>query len=342
MYLPSIVVVNFYFDKRRALATGIAVSGSGIGTMVFAPLGRYLLDNYGWQGSYVIISGIILNGIVCGAVFRPLEQNKPRRREKATEEPPMPPNRIMQRIIEEKRRQRTISTGSLDGSVITSDNKLIKDPKLLKKMYLEILEEEQARKSTLSLSAHLEAPRENGNVDDEFIRKGSFNAGTTPKNKYLDRLRSESVPINRMNRVRNSDSESSERNPWQRQDSLVMGMGSRASLASIKKEVARPMYRKDIFYSGSVTSITQYYSQSTMNSYVASITSIPDLPPDDDNSCAARMTPLLSVLKEMFDFSLLSSVTFVMLCICSILAMIGENLRNNAGVEGSLPRTFSG
>ena len=31
MYLPSIVVVGFYFDKKRALATGIAVCGSGIG-----------------------------------------------------------------------------------------------------------------------------------------------------------------------------------------------------------------------------------------------------------------------------------------------------------------------
>lgn len=29
MYLPSIVIVNFYFLRRRALATGIAVCGSG-------------------------------------------------------------------------------------------------------------------------------------------------------------------------------------------------------------------------------------------------------------------------------------------------------------------------
>ena len=38
MYLPSIVMVGYYFDKRRALATGIAVCGSGIGSFVFAPL----------------------------------------------------------------------------------------------------------------------------------------------------------------------------------------------------------------------------------------------------------------------------------------------------------------
>ena len=41
MYLPSIVIVGYYFDKKRAFATGIAVCGSGIGTFLFAPLGTY-------------------------------------------------------------------------------------------------------------------------------------------------------------------------------------------------------------------------------------------------------------------------------------------------------------
>ncbi len=30
MYLPAIIIVNFYFVKKRAMATGIAVCGSGI------------------------------------------------------------------------------------------------------------------------------------------------------------------------------------------------------------------------------------------------------------------------------------------------------------------------
>jgi len=29
VYVPSIITVGFYFNKRRALATGIAISGSG-------------------------------------------------------------------------------------------------------------------------------------------------------------------------------------------------------------------------------------------------------------------------------------------------------------------------
>jgi len=72
MYLPSIVVVGYYFDERRALATGIAVCGSSVGTLVFAPVMSSLLSLYGWRGANLVIAGVILNGLICGAVYRPI------------------------------------------------------------------------------------------------------------------------------------------------------------------------------------------------------------------------------------------------------------------------------
>jgi len=71
-YLPAIVAVSFYFEKRRSLATGIAVCGSGIGTFAFAPLTNALLHEYSWKGTVLILSAILLNCILCGMVFRPL------------------------------------------------------------------------------------------------------------------------------------------------------------------------------------------------------------------------------------------------------------------------------
>jgi len=50
-YLPSVVMVSFYFDKRRALATGIAACGSGVGTFIFAPFFNFLVTEYGWKVS---------------------------------------------------------------------------------------------------------------------------------------------------------------------------------------------------------------------------------------------------------------------------------------------------
>ena len=74
-YLPAIVAVSFYFEKRRSLATGIAVCGSGVGTFLFAPLTSLLLHEYSWKGTVVIETGILLNCILCGMVFRPLNLN---------------------------------------------------------------------------------------------------------------------------------------------------------------------------------------------------------------------------------------------------------------------------
>ncbi|XP_052856319.1 monocarboxylate transporter 12 [Drosophila gunungcola] len=77
IYLPAIVSVTQYFEARRSLATGIAVCGSGFGTFVFAPLTEYLIGNYGWRGAMLIIGGIVLNCIIFGAMFRPLELEAP-------------------------------------------------------------------------------------------------------------------------------------------------------------------------------------------------------------------------------------------------------------------------
>lgn len=71
-YLPSIVMVGYYFDKRRALATGMAVCGSGIGSFVFAPFCEYLLSEFDWKGAMWIISALVLNGMVFAGLFRPL------------------------------------------------------------------------------------------------------------------------------------------------------------------------------------------------------------------------------------------------------------------------------
>lgn len=72
-YVTSVVIVAFYFEDKRALATGLSVCGSGIGTFVFAPLTEYLINIYGWRGTMIIWSGIILNLVVCGSLLRPLE-----------------------------------------------------------------------------------------------------------------------------------------------------------------------------------------------------------------------------------------------------------------------------
>ena len=64
-------MVSTYFNKRRSLANGIAVSGASIGQFAIPPLLRYLVDTYSLRGALLIYGGLTLNVIVCGALFRP-------------------------------------------------------------------------------------------------------------------------------------------------------------------------------------------------------------------------------------------------------------------------------
>ncbi|VDP22181.1 unnamed protein product, partial [Soboliphyme baturini] len=72
-FTAAIVSVTYYFEKKRGLATGLAVCGSGLGTFTFAPLIDFLLEKYLWQGTLIILAGILLHLMVCGALMRELE-----------------------------------------------------------------------------------------------------------------------------------------------------------------------------------------------------------------------------------------------------------------------------
>ena len=76
VFLPAIVCVGLYFESKRALATGIAVCGAGVGAFVFAPLASYLVDNFGWRNSNLIFAGLASLNVLCGLVMRPLEAVK--------------------------------------------------------------------------------------------------------------------------------------------------------------------------------------------------------------------------------------------------------------------------
>lgn len=60
VYVSAVLIPGFYFDKWRALATGIAVCGSGIGTFVLAPLNAYLVEMYGWRITLMVQAGKLL------------------------------------------------------------------------------------------------------------------------------------------------------------------------------------------------------------------------------------------------------------------------------------------
>uniref|UniRef100_A0A3B3ZFQ2 Major facilitator superfamily (MFS) profile domain-containing protein n=1 Tax=Periophthalmus magnuspinnatus TaxID=409849 RepID=A0A3B3ZFQ2_9GOBI len=70
-YTPSVAMVGNYFHERKALAYGIGLSGSGIGTFILAPAVQLLIELYSWRGALLVLGGFVANLCVCGALLRP-------------------------------------------------------------------------------------------------------------------------------------------------------------------------------------------------------------------------------------------------------------------------------
>ena len=73
IYLPIVATINIYFDKYRGLANSITMSGSSLGGLVGGPLYSTLFEEYGYMGTLLILSGIMLNIVITGALMRPVE-----------------------------------------------------------------------------------------------------------------------------------------------------------------------------------------------------------------------------------------------------------------------------
>ena len=69
------MIVGFWFEKYRSLATGIAVCGSSVGGFAFTPLFQKLQEAVGWRYTLLIIGGIVLNCIWAGCLFKSVPGN---------------------------------------------------------------------------------------------------------------------------------------------------------------------------------------------------------------------------------------------------------------------------
>jgi MFS transporter, OFA family, oxalate/formate antiporter len=57
-YVPSVGAVQRWFVRRRGLASGLAVSGIGVGTLVMPPLAAFFINALGWREAYLALGGL--------------------------------------------------------------------------------------------------------------------------------------------------------------------------------------------------------------------------------------------------------------------------------------------
>ncbi|AWP10322.1 putative monocarboxylate transporter 2-like [Scophthalmus maximus] len=81
---PALTIIGTYFQVRRPLANGLAMTGSPVVLFTLAPLNQFLFDCFGWRGSFLILGSIVMNCCVAGALMRPVNKSV----EPKTEPPP--------------------------------------------------------------------------------------------------------------------------------------------------------------------------------------------------------------------------------------------------------------
>ena len=71
VYTPSIASVQPWFNKRRGLASGIASSGVGAGTLILPVVVSYLLTEINWREALQMMSlGVLLIGLMAGFLLK--------------------------------------------------------------------------------------------------------------------------------------------------------------------------------------------------------------------------------------------------------------------------------
>ncbi|XP_041373528.1 monocarboxylate transporter 14-like [Gigantopelta aegis] len=441
IYLPSIVMAGYYFEKKRALATGIAVCGSGIGTFIFAPLAKYLLDEFDWKNALLIIAGIILQSAICGMLMRPLEPATKKKKPKKDKKQQPREKNIVDRIKEQTKRQRSESESSAYIHSVNVNNSILERVMEAKIQRETQLQEDDSEIGSLPSTFFIKGPARHGSRDarlqklslsdrgdvtstadshpgspgsvprivvqteEEEAAESAVGDGTatevseyvTPPTSPQEASSPESPGdegIGGMNRSANMNMNSNQNAHHRRSDPEIKRrmvkpvpytngslpnamhksssgpdevplllttsspappvpsknvlvhlhkngsreyvvkhasrstMTSERNLAVPKQEFAKPMYRKDIFYSGSVLNIAQFRSQPNMRSYITSITSIPGGIPPEEESCLWRFCPCIptsikDILQDMMDVSLLKDVAFDLLCFGNILCFLG-------------------
>ncbi|XP_067928353.1 monocarboxylate transporter 5-like [Watersipora subatra] len=376
MFLASLVVVGFYFERNRGAAATVAMCGSSVGMALLAPLIRWLLDQFHWNGTLLILSGVVLQGAVLAMLLKPLDADLQRRKKltlKRMEEDKrlgVQTCVILQRLIEQKKQDRTMSSGSLNNGIITSDNQVIRERDFHKHRIFSSVKAAFSRSSlnteTQSRAATPLIATKHPHPPTLIVTDNSSPCSSVAHSPMLHRsdcssphdLRKQVLVSQSSNQLRKNTSVKSlmllesqttaladpgkEFSSVQEisQTSDMMGDldGERRKPGSASTEyllrkflsatpnVDRPMYRKDIYYTGSVQMLPQYHND--VDEYRASMTDIPQSTEAMELGRWSRLIKWLpksikDVLRSVFDTSTFASPTYILLTVSTSLTMLG-------------------
>ncbi|CAI2356845.1 unnamed protein product [Caenorhabditis sp. 36 PRJEB53466] len=343
IYLPAIVVVGFYFESKRAMATGISVAGSGVGTFVMPIICQYCIATIGWQKTLWILAAFNFLCVTFGFLYRPLpmiDVNELRDQEME------PLRQALSKMSDGEDHEEVESphaNRSQSGASAHQEEDLSQDPAV------------QRLRSVLNeIDDGSETPKSNA------VKERSHTATRSRKHTMTSNSGSQhDLKSSRGNLAENRLSRVSARSYAQSLSKLSKSGGaSNLSIAMSgvdPQEFARPLNRQDIFYGGSISNLKEFKQEGgNMANFRASTLSIPKSvvgqaashmnlsragshflapaiaedeeeiePFVDDGCCKVVPLSIRNAFSEMIDLELLKDPVMLILCLSNLLGMMG-------------------
>ncbi|KAK0048903.1 monocarboxylate transporter 12 [Biomphalaria pfeifferi] len=77
--ISTLTMVGHYFKRRRALGIGLALMGASFSSITVPPLTRYLRDEYGLRGCFLLVASLEMHAVLATLLLRPISSYRKRK-----------------------------------------------------------------------------------------------------------------------------------------------------------------------------------------------------------------------------------------------------------------------
>lgn len=272
LYVSTTIVVGYYFERWRPLAIGIAVCGAGVGSVSLPPIMYHIVNSLDWRKSYLIMGALTLICIGTTSTYQPLAPIDLTTIVKASE------IKSENSLVEEGESSKK-ETWEEAGVSFEKNPKLCgegvsfeRNGKVQKDFCIEAgVSFDQNKYSTVTLYLPLKLPRL---VSSETI----ISSATEKESNYIKPLKldfkNSRFTDSHLSTVQEEDFNTKRslfccfcctRRRYRRKLQIKETYWSRAKKLFLGRQRThmRPMYRDDIFYSGSLVNLPEYAKSSS-------------------------------------------------------------------------------
>ena len=309
IYLPAMVMVGYYFEQKRPVATGIAYSGAGIGMLIMAPVSAGLVSAYDWRNALMLLAAFPAQAIVLGALMRPLQ-------------PTRLPRRPLARSADAEKGTSRVSEGEPFSK--KSPNilaKRISEERMLLSPLPSHMMTDASKTQSLTTLAGRSRPHDSTNAaprDRALLTQSCVDLPSDPFSRRKSLV---------SHKVLNKHRKKRDQSPFLSCQEILHfpeDIFKQFDLRKLREEVCKPLARRDVFYSGSLYQLPEYRSQPSMGSYRASVTRVSahDILRSDRVPCSPCAGGC-GWVSQMTHLSILTQPHFLTICLASTFIQLG-------------------